>query len=178
MIRFAVFLSLVWWFGEISGQGLEVRFDKDRDLSVYKTFEMGESDVVTPADKRKINERELKLIVTNILTAELTGKGLQQVDTGGDLVATFIIGELDRSVIQDLGPLGGTPGAAQDRSSVEDIKESNLVITLYDRSKNLIWRVNGTGRADRNQPQQFVSEIVNKGFRKFSLNPPKEKKKR
>jgi len=161
----------------VKGQGLEIRYDKNRDLSVYNTFEVGESDVVTPSDKRKINEKELKLIVTTILERELTEKGLQKVDTGGDLVATFIIGELDRSVIQDLGPLGGTPGSGQDRSSIEDIRESNLVITLYDKSKNLIWKVSGTGRSDNN-PQQFIDEIISKGFRKFSLTPPKEKKKR
>lgn len=156
-------------------QELEVRYDKKRDLSVYKTFMIGESDVITPADRLKIDEKELKGIVNEILITELTGKGLQKVDKDGDLVASFVIGEVERSEIQNVGPLGGTPGEGQGRSSVEDIKEGMLSIILYDRSKNLVWRINGTGRSNLNQPQQFINEIIVNGFKKFSLKPLKKK---
>lgn len=159
-------------------QGLEVRYDKKRDLSVYKTFIMGESDVITPADRRKIDEKDLKDMVNEVLISELTAKGLQRVDKDGDLVASFVIGEVERSEIQNVGPLGGTPGEGQGRSSVEDIKEGMLSITLHDRNKNLIWRVNGTGRSDLSQPQQFINEIIINGFKKFSLKPLKKKKHR
>lgn len=161
----------------VSAQGIDVRYDKNRDLSVYKTFAFGESEVITPADQRVLSETKLKSMVMEILEDELTQKGLTKVDSVADLTVSFIVGALDRSEVSTVGPFGGTPGQVERRSSVNEMKEGNLVVTLHDKSKHLIWKVNGTGSPEYNQPEVLIREIVRKGFKKFTLKPSRKKKK-
>lgn len=164
------------------GQSVEVRNKKGRDLSIYKTFEIGGGDVITPKDQQIVDTDKLKSIVIEALVNELKNKGLQQVETGGDLIATFTVGSVERSSTNEIGPFGGTPattaGVPQDRSTVEDIRAGNLTIDLRDKSKNLIWGVSGEGRSDLNDPLQLIDEVIEAGFKKFSLKPPKKKGKK
>lgn len=164
------------------GQSVEVRNKKGRDLSIYKTFEIGDGDVITPSDQQIVDANKLKSIVIEILADELKDKGLQQVETGGDLIATYTVGSVERSTTNEIGPFGGTPsttaGVPQERSSVEEIRAGSLTVDLRDKNKNLIWGVSGEGRSDLGDPQQLIKEVIEAGFKKFSLKPPKKRKKR
>jgi len=161
----------------VFAQGIDVRYDKNRDMSVYKTFGFGEGEVITPPDERVMNESKTKGIVIDIISEELIEKGLTKLDSGADLTVSFIVGAVGRTEINNVGPLGGTPGQLERRSNVSDTREGSLVITIHDKSKHLVWRINGSGRSDLGQPDQLIREVVVKGFKKFSIKPPKKKKK-
>src|SRR5436190_11734085 len=90
-------------------QDINVEYDKKRDLSSYKTFSMGESEVITPKDQQVEKVSNLKGWVDKSLAEELKEKGLMQVDSLGDLVATYVIGSKQQSDLQQLGPLGMEP---------------------------------------------------------------------
>ncbi|MEQ9592286.1 MAG: DUF4136 domain-containing protein [Cyclobacteriaceae bacterium] len=159
-------------------QSLDVHYDKNRDLTVYKTFLIGEGEVITPEDERLFNGKELKKWVEESITEELQEKGLVAVEENADLTVTYIIGAVDRSQIDYTGPFGGTPGMAYSRSNVSDHKESTLVVSLNDKNRNVVWRITGNAGAISGEPKQEIDQIVGKGFRKFSIEPAKTKKKK
>lgn len=158
------------------GQDLTVEYDKDRDFSHYKTFSIGESEIITPKDQDLKNEEFLQKLVIKEITEELTEKGLQQVDSAGDLVVSFVCGSQARTDMERLGPLGTSPGNDSQTWSREFIME-NLIIDLTDRNNNLVWRVNSASTTSTGDMKNLVDRVVSAGFKKFSLKPKKVKKK-
>jgi hypothetical protein len=73
-------------------QEMKVTFDKNRDMTGYKTIRLGESEVTTPLEMRSFNEKVLREKVYEIIAKELTEKGLHQSDSNAQLVISFIIG--------------------------------------------------------------------------------------
>jgi hypothetical protein len=170
-------IVLVSLFGKVGAQSIDVTFDKAKDMTGYKTFSFGETEVITPKDMRTIDPGKLKENVNTIITRELTGKGLQRVDTTAQLVVSYIIGYLERSDVYTAGPLGGTPNAVPGSGSVvTDMKEGTFVVDLEDRSDNLIWRITSVIRYSNTETLRQVEEVVAKGFKKFP-NKVKKKKK-
>ena len=161
----------------LSAQDIEVEYDKDRDLTKYKTFTMGESEIITPKDRRLVNDEQLHGWVETALVNELVGKGLTQVDSLGDLTVTYIIGSLEKMDVQNLGPMGTSP-TNSDQTWSRDYRQGSFVIDLNDRSNLLIWRVNATTSNGTPSASAAIEQIVEKGFRKFSAKPKKEKKKK
>ncbi len=159
-----------------AAQDILVTFDKTKDFSAYKTFRVGESEVITPKDKRIIDEKVLRQKVDKEIIEELTRKKLQPVDSNAQLVVSYIIGMVERSDVYDPGPLGGTPGLVTRATVVDDFNEGTFVVDLNDRSTNLIWRIEGKIRYTTNDIMQQVDEVLEKGFKKFP-NKLKVKKK-
>ncbi|MEJ0056254.1 MAG: DUF4136 domain-containing protein [Bacteroidota bacterium] len=159
-----------------SGQDLTVEYDKNRDFSHYKTFSIGESEVITPKDQQLKNEDHLQKLVEDEITEELIEKGLQKVDSAGDLVVSFVAGSQARTDVERLGPLGTTPGDDSQTWSREFIME-NLIIDLNDRSNNLVWRISSASTTSTGDMKNLVDRVVSGGFKKFSLKPKKVKKK-
>ncbi len=158
-------------------QSIEITYDKTKDMSGYKTFRFGETEVITPKDMRTMDPGKVKESVSEIIVKELTGRGLQQVDTTAQLVVSYIIGYLERSDVYTVGPLGGTPNSIPGApSTVQDAKEGTFVVDLEDRADNLIWRVSSVIRYSNTETLRQVQEVVAKGFKKFP-NKPKKKKK-
>lgn len=160
-----------------NAQSIEVTFDKTKDMSGYKTFRIGESEVTTPADMRVLDEKELRGKVDEIITQELKEKGLQRVDSNAQLVVSFIIGYLERSGVYNAGPLGGTPGEVSSGAVMKDYNEGSFVVDLNDKSNNLIWRINSIIQYSATVTVQQVEQVVDKGFRKFPNKPKKKGKK-
>jgi hypothetical protein len=176
-MRFFCLILLVTVMGRLNAQSIEVTFDKTRDMTGYKTFSFGETEVITPKDMRTMDPAKLKENVNTIIARELTGKGLQRADTSAQLVVSYIIGYLERSGIYNAGRLGGTPGAPTSAGAVmEDYKEGTFVVDLEDRSDNLIWRISSVIRYSNTETLRQVEEVVTKGFKKFP-NKLKKKKK-
>ena len=159
------------------GQDINVEYDKNRDLSRYKTFTMGEGEVITPKDRRTGREASLHKWVKEAITNELTAKGLQRADSAGDLLATYVIGTQERSDFSQLGPLGTSPGNSSQTWS-RDYQMGNIVIDLNDKNRNLIWRVTATTSAAAMDIEQLIDQVVSAGFKKFSLKPKKVKKQK
>jgi len=170
-MRLVFLIVLVTGITRLNAQTIEVEYNKNKDMTGYKTFQFGEMEIITPKDKQRMDEEKTRAIVNEILEFELKKKGLQKVDSNAHLVLSYIIGSMERSSIFDAGRLGGTPP-----SVMQDYNEGNLVIDLNDRSNNLIWRVNAvTTFTDANMSSQ-IEQIIGKGFKKFP-NKPKGKKK-
>jgi hypothetical protein len=161
----------------LPAQTVRAEYDKTRDFSRYKTFQLGDGQITTPRDQRNFDEGKLHAWIRAALAEEFKEKGLQQVDSGGDLTVTYAIGSTQHLDMQNLGPLGGAPGQ-DSRLWSRDYTLSTLIIDLRDRSRNLIWRVNGEANASTADAARQIEEFVSKGFRKFSIHPPKQKRKK
>lgn len=170
LLAFACFTTVA------AAQDINVEYDKDRDLSGYKTFTMGSGEIITPKDRRTGNEANLHKWVKEAIIEELTEKGLTQVDSASDLLATYLIGTQQRTDFSQLGPLGVSPDNSSQTWS-RDYTMGSLIIDLNDRNKNLIWRVNATTGASAMDIHVLIDQVVSAGFKKFSLKPKKKKKK-
>jgi hypothetical protein len=159
-----------------NAQDINVEYDKNRDLSRYKSFSIGESEVITPKEQRQAGDSSvLKWIATSV-SEELTEKGLQRKDSLGDLVVSYVIGSQEKTDFSNLGPLGTSPGNSSQIWS-RDFRMGSLIIDLNDRNSNLIWRVNATTTATTADTKRLIDEVVSAGFKKFTLKPKKVKKK-
>ncbi len=159
------------------GQDINVEYDKNRDLSHFKSFTLGSGEIITPKDRRTGNEAKLHEWVRNAIANELKAKGLQQVDSAGDLLATYVIGTQQRTDFSQLGPLGVSPENSSQTWS-RDYQLGSLIIDLNDKNRNLIWRINATTNAAAMDIHVLIDQVVSAGFKKFSLKPKKEKKKK
>lgn len=159
------------------GQDINVEYDKNRDLSHFKSFTLGSGEIITPKGRRTGNEAKLHEWVRNAIANELKGKGLQQVDSAGDLLATYVIGTQQRTDFSQLGPLGVSPENSSQTWS-RDYQLGSLIIDLNDKNRNLIWRINATTNAAAMDIHVLIDQVVSAGFKKFSLKPKKEKKKK
>ncbi len=175
-MRFIPFFLLIGFCSH--AQDIKVEYDKNRDLSRYKTFSFGEGEIITPKDQQQVNPASLKKMVTSSIAEGLKEKGLQQMDSTaeGDLVASFVVGSMARSDFEQLGPLGMTPNNSS-QSWSRDFNMESLIIDLNDRSNHLIWRVNATTTITTTNAQSMIDQVVSRGFKKFSLKPKKVKKK-
>lgn len=158
------------------GQEMKVEYDKNHDVSQYKTFSFGETEVITPKDQRQISEAQLKKLVVSAVTKELELHGLQKVDSAADLVVSFVVGTLAKSDAGDVGPMGLTPGS-MDRTYMRDYRQGNLVIDLNNKSDFLVWRINATTEMTSNNAEGMINSIVQKGFKQYG-KPVKSKKKK
>jgi hypothetical protein len=172
--RIGLVLSLLNF--SLSAQDIKVEYDKKHDFTQYKTFALGEGEIVTPKDQRVVKDATMHKWVETAIVEELTEKGLQKVDSLGDLVVSYAIGSLPRTDMEQVGPLGQTPGANSQTWS-RDYNQSSLIIDLNNRQNRLVWRINGTTNASGNNAQPMIGEVVAEGFKKLSLKPKKGKKK-
>jgi hypothetical protein len=157
-------------------QDIKVEYDKERDLTGYTTFTMGEGEITTPKDQRVVADDELKKYVHDAIVNELKGKGLTQIDSLGDLTASYIVGSLALMDIQNLGPMGTSPNSSE-RTWSRDYRQGNLVVDLNDKRNVLIWRVSASTSYGTPSTDKLIQNIIAKGFKKFSIQPGKKKKK-
>ncbi|MBL7851780.1 MAG: DUF4136 domain-containing protein [Cyclobacteriaceae bacterium] len=176
-MRVSAFLVCLLVQLPLVAQDINVEYDKNRDLSRYKTFTLGSGEIITPKDRRTVNEASLHRWVKDAITKELTAKGMVKVDSAGDLLATYLIGTQQRSDFSQLGPLGVSPDNSSQTWS-RDYTMGNLIIDLNDRNNNLIWRVNATTGSAAMDINVLIEQVVSAGFKKFSLKPKKVKKKK
>ena len=160
---------------ELSAQTIEVEYNKKKDMSAYKTYQLGEAEIITPKDKQSSNEAKTRILVSNLIELELKQKGLQRVDSNAQLVVSYIIGSMERSSVYNAGPLGGTPGVQSQGAVMQDYNESSFIVDLNDRGNNLIWRINAVTNFTEDNLERQVDVILQKGFKKFP-NKPKVKK--
>jgi hypothetical protein len=158
-------------------QDIKVDYDKTKDYSGYKTFKFGESEIVTPKEKKQITDKALDKIIKDALTQELTEKGLTQNDSSAQLVITYVAGVFEHSETQRLGPLGTSPNSSAQTWS-NNYSQGELIIDLNDAQSNkLIWRINSQTNTTTPEAANYIEEIVDKGLKKFGVKPKSKKKK-
>lgn len=155
---------------------VQVEYDKNRDLTPYKTFRFGEGEIITPKDQRVYADTTVHRIIRDAIRKELLDKGLQEVDTAA-VTVTYIAGMQQLSSAGTVGPLGISP-TNPNQNYMRDYQQGTLVIDLNDaRSNYLIWRIrvsNSTGAA----MESLIERSVAQGFKKFSIAPKKKKGKK
>jgi hypothetical protein len=175
MIRNTILFALILFSSATLGQELKVDFDKNRDFSQYKTYRFGEGEIITPADQKQTNEKDIEKWIRNAISRELEMRELTLVDSAADLVVSYVAGSLARSAMGDVGPMGMAPGS-MDRAYIRDYRQGSLIIDLNDKRKLLVWRINATSDMSAAGGERMIDQIVEKGFRKYP-KPGKKKKK-
>jgi hypothetical protein len=166
-----IFLLILTGIADSFGQDISAEYDKNKDFSIYKTFAIGEGEIITPKDQRQIDDQKLHKYVKEAIASELKDKGLVQMDSLADLDVTYIIGSLERSNLASSGTGGIGAGVV-----MNDYEQSSFVIDMNDRNDFLVWRVNGITSTGHPNAQTMIKEVVAKGFKKFSIKPKKKKK--
>ena len=176
-IMLVFFLFLVTLAG--NAQDIKIEFDKNHDFSSYKTFSLGESEIILSNDEETIDKPKIDTWVKDAIASELEAKGLKKTDSAGDLTISYVINSVQRSQIENVGPLGGTPGVIdQPRSSMRDYNLSSFIIDLKNKSNDLVWRVNAQTRVSSSvETQEAISEVVTKGFKNYG-KPSKNKRRK
>lgn len=159
------------------GQEIKAEFDKNHDLTKYKTFSFGEGEILTPKDQRKVSDATLHRWIKSAIVRELELKGLKNVEADADLVVSYAIGTLSRSTTQSTGPAVIAPGMDATNQRIYDFQQTSLVIDLNNKQNYLVWRVNSTTNMSATDGSATIDQVVEKGFRKYSMKPKKEKKK-
>jgi hypothetical protein len=168
------FVSLFWVAAQ--AQEIKVEYDKNRDLTQYKTFRFGAGEIVTPGDQKRVSDKVLSGWIRQAITKELQLKGLQLVDSTADLVVSYVYSTISRSDMGNLGPMGLTPGS-NERTYIRDYQQGSLIIDLNDRNDFLIWRVNSTTNMTATGGERIIDQVVQQGFKQFA-KPVKGKKKK
>jgi hypothetical protein len=156
-------------------QEIKIEYNKKHDFTKYKTFSFGESQVVTPQDKKQVSDATIDKWIKNGVTRELESKGLKRVETSADLVVTYAVGTMPRSDMQAIGPLGQTPGSTSTTWS-RDYNQTSLIIDLNNKSNFLVWRINAVADMVGAEGERTIDMVVERGFKKFA-KPVKKKKK-
>ena len=154
-------------------QEIKVEYDKKHDFTKYKTFSFGESQIITPQDKKQVSDVTLDKWIKNGITRELEFKGLKRVDGPADLMVTYAAGTMPRSDTQAVGPLGQTPGSTATTWS-RNYNQTSLIIDLNSKS-NLVWRINAVVDVVGAEGERTIDMIVERGFKKFA-KPLKKKR--
>ena len=135
-------------------------------------------EIVTPKDERTVVDSIIHKWVRTSVTEELKEKGLALADSSGaDLVISYVIGSLQRRDVEQLGPLGQTPGN-DSRTWSRDYDEGSFIIDVNERSKKRVWRINASTNTTSADGGRMIAQVVGEGFKKFSLKPKKKAKKK
>ena len=160
----------------LHAQDVKVEYDKTKDYSGYTSFSFGDCEIVTPKEKKQISDKTLDKIIKDAIVKELTEKGLTKTDSGEQLVVTYVAGIFEHSEIQNLGPLGQTPGSSS-QSFTNNYTQGELIIDMNDSKNNkLIWRINSQTNTTTPEASQYIDQIIDKGFKKFGVKPKGKKK--
>ena len=174
-MKLLLLLTFISIFFSHSAQDVKVEYDKTKDYSGYKTFRFGESEIVTPKEKKQISDKALDKIIKDAVIKQLGDKGLTQNDSG-QLVVTYVAGVFEHSETQRIGPLGQTPGSTAQNWS-NNYSQGELIIDLNDiRNKKLIWRISCETNTTTPEASQYIEQVVGKGLKKFGAKPKGKKK--
>jgi Domain of unknown function (DUF4136) len=177
MLHKILFLPVLFFPFFSGAQEFKVEYKKGADLSMYKTFQFGEGEIITPKDQRQVPDTTLHRWVRKAVEEELTKKGLLRVDSSADLTISYVAGSQARSDAGSVGPGGLTPGGSFNQNYLRDYRQGSLVIDLNDsRTSTLVWRISSSTATNVGEAQRSIDRTVVQGFKKFSIQPKKVKK--
>ncbi|GHN01406.1 hypothetical protein WSM22_28950 [Cytophagales bacterium WSM2-2] len=165
------FLSIISF--SAYSQEIKVEYDKKHDFTKYRTFSFGESQVITPKDRKLVSDATIDQWIKKGVTRELEFKGLKKVEAGGDVVVTYAVGTMARSDMQSVGPLGQTPGSDA-TTWTRSYNQTSLIIDLNNKSNFLVWRVNSIADVVGADAERTIDAIVERGFKKFAKGKKKK----
>ena len=161
----------------------DVHFDYDRsaNFSAYKTYHWIDYKRVDPGDQ--LLDQDIKRAVD----AQLAGKGLRRVESGGDLVVGYQAGISQEKEFDSLGTGGWGPWAGpfgwgnwgNTRVTTSTIDVGKLTIGLFDpASKQLVWRGAASKTLNINKNPDKNYQTLEKAMAKLFKNYPPGSSKR
>jgi hypothetical protein len=153
-----------------------VQFDYDRsaNFSAYKTYQWVDHKPVQPGDQ--LLDRDIKRAVD----AQLAGKGLQRVESGGDLLVGYQAAISQEKQFDSLGwggPQAWGPWGSWGNTRVTSstIEVGKLVIGLFDpATKQLVWRGSASKTLDiKKDPDKNYRTLEKAMARLFKSYPPR-----
>jgi hypothetical protein len=148
----------------------EVQFDYDRsaNFNAYKTYQWVDTNPI------QVDEQLLDKNIKRAVDAQLAGKGLRRVESGGDLLIgyqTAISKEKQFDGLPSGPPWWGAWGNTRVTSSTIEI--GKLVIVLFDpASKQLVWRGSASKTLDINEDPDKNYRNLEKAMAKLFKNYP------
>jgi len=158
----------------VAGFAQEVHFDYDRsaNFNAYKTYQWVDYREVPVGDQ--ILDRDIKRAVD----AQLAGKGLRRVESGGDLLVgnQAAISQEKQFDSQGWGrprPWGPWGGWGDNRVTSSTIDVGKLVIGLFDpATKQLVWRGSASKTLDIKRDPDKNYRNLEKALAKLFRNYP------
>ena len=182
MRKFYTLLPLLFVSLLTFSEKVEVKYDKNHDFSIYKTYSVDEGEIFTPKGERKFDEQDVKTWIRNSITREMELKGLTRVDSAADLHIDFVAGAMQQSEFEDWGPLGYSQspdpiGQGSSRTWSSQYSQGSLFLDIVDIKENkIVWSSTCTlGVEEGVDIQKLISEIVMKSLKKLSTKPKKKK---
>ncbi len=173
LIRTATFLFL-----GIAALAQDVHFDYDRsaDFRAYKTYQWVDYKTIAVGDE--LLDRDIKRAVDE----QLAGKGLQRVESGGDLLVGYQAGISQEKEYDAFGwgpRWGGWGGWGDGRVTTSTIDVGNIVVGLFDPAvKQLVWRGSATKTLnlskDPDKNYRTLEKAMAKLFRDYPPGAPKK----
>jgi uncharacterized protein DUF4136 len=152
-----------------SAMQVNTDFDRTANFSALKTYSWREG---TPIPNPLMSER-----VVSAVDAQLAAKGLQKVDSAGDMTVTYHAAT-DQSMEMQTFSTGGYYGCwggcmGTTSTTVNKVTTGTLIVDLVDtKSNKMLWRGTGsdTVTGDPQDTERKINEVVKRMFGNF---PPK-----
>lgn len=140
-MKYMILTTLVCLGAAALAQDVQYDYDRAANFSKYKTYQWVDYNSVDIGDQ--LLDQDIK----RAADAQLAGKGLRRVESGGDLLIGYQAGISDAKQLDGFG-LGGGPfgwggwgGGGSARVTFSTIDIGKLVIGLFDpETKKLVWR--------------------------------------
>lgn len=175
-------------FAQISIAQVKSDYDKKTDFTKFKTYkfagwEKNSDKILTSFDKKRI---------TDALRSEFIERGMNPVESGGDVEITlFIVVNQKTSTTAytdytgSMGYYGGRRGwgrgyggigmgSATTTYSQDDYLEGTFVIDMYDSSsKELVWQgiITGVVKENPEKREKTTPKKINKLMKKYPIKP-------
>jgi Domain of unknown function (DUF4136) len=144
-------------------------FDPHTDFLKFKTFTLRQAQI--DAKTPELNSPLVRKKIEDALRAQLTAKGLTEVQNRPDLVVNFRFGAANRRQVESFP--AGRWGRAR-RIETFRFTEGTLVVNLMDtEGRELVWR--GIYRDDESNPGKISNKLPDDVKKLFSDFPPKKK---
>ena len=134
-----VLTLLVCLGATVFAQDVQYDYDRSANFSGYNTYQWVDYRQVL------IENQLLDQDIKRAVDAQLAGKGLRRVESGGDLLVGYQAGVSQEKAFDALGGLGpgfwGGPFGGASRVTTSTIDIGKLVVGLFDpATKHLVWR--------------------------------------
>jgi hypothetical protein len=180
LLRRTTLVALLTLAASCATVSVKTDFDSGADFSRYRTFQMIGGTLLIDGHPDNHNTLVLDRI-RGAISAQAMQRGLQLVESGGDLAVSFVAGGRTVTEVEATGPYGagygpywgmrGWWGPMYTDWWTRTYTRGTLIIDLMDaRTSKLVWRA--YAQADVNSPD--ARELINKAVKKaFERYPPR-----
>ena len=162
-------IALVCLAAAAFGQDVQFDYDRSTNFHSYKTYQWIDYKPVAPGDQ--LLDQDIKRAVD----AQLAGKGLRQVESGGDLLVGYQTGISQEKHYDAFGngPWGWIGGFGGGQATTSTIDIGKLDIGLFDpAAKHLVWRGSASKTLNISKDPDKNYRTLEKAMAKLFRNYP------